>query len=162
MLDRKDYTIISLRGIAIILGRAQYNSGFVLTVLIMISHGPKTASEVELEQSVRSAVYNKSSQVESPNRDFRDILIVPQPLADSYKKDPKAVLELLLKIIDGANPPESALAAGYAIELLSGPGVGVICVEYFDKAKYDALDKDWKTTIRNHWMGKILAKIKGE
>jgi hypothetical protein len=64
--------------------------------------------------------------------------------------------------MDGANPNDSSLATGYAFELLLGPGRGVICVEFYDKKKYDVMDKAWETTPRQHWIDKLRSKMKSK
>jgi hypothetical protein len=90
-------------------------------------------------------------------------LEVPEPLAQLYKHHPRPVLDLLLKIMDGGSPKDSVLAAGYAMALLDGPGGGVVCVEHFyfgkHKATYDAVDKDWEKTPRQHWIKKVREKM---
>ena len=50
-----------------------------------------------------------------------------------YKKHPAAVSDVLQTIMEGANPRDSSLAAGYAFELFYGPGTGIVCVEFFDR-----------------------------
>lgn len=40
-----------------------------------------------------------------------------------------------------------------------GLGGGVVCVEMFDKATYDTVDKDWQVTPRQHWGKKVRAKV---
>lgn len=79
-----------------------------------------------------------------------------------YKADPKFVVDVLLKIMDEASAEDSVLAAGYAMELVNGPGVGVVCVEHFDKKTYDDIDKDWDKTPRQHWIKKVKAYAAGQ
>jgi hypothetical protein len=79
-------------------------------------------------------------------------LIIPEALSDIYRKHPRAVLDLLVKIIDGANPNDSVVAAGYAVSLLHGPAVRIVCVDLFRKDTYDKVKKAWDTTPRIHWM----------
>lgn len=135
-----------------------------LLLLIPVSHmsaeETKPALDAQQEKIVRESVYDSNPRLESPKRDFQSILVIPTPLADVYKEKPQAVLDLLLKIMEGASPKDSALAAGYALALLDGPGGGVVCVEHFDKAIYGVVDKDWKITPRAHWVQKVKTKMK--
>jgi hypothetical protein len=113
------------------------------------------------EAQVREAVYSEEIRVTS-DFDFQSKLVLPKALETSYTKHPQAVLGVLLKIMEGGRPRDSALAAGYAISLLDGTAVGVICVEHFDKKTYDSLDKDWRTTPRRHWIAKVNSRMKKE
>jgi hypothetical protein len=109
-----------------------------------------------VEKVVRDAVYNNNKpRTASPNKDFYSILLVPDSLTEAYKKHPQAVLGVLLRIMDGGNPNDSVLAAGYAISLLRGPGVGIVCIRHFDKETYDTVDKDWEVTPRQHWIKRV-------
>jgi hypothetical protein len=139
-----------------------------LTGPFMQADDKKTAFDAAAEKVVRQAVYDQPPTVEPvPQKDSQGrtvnvpitILVVPKPLAELYKRHPRPVLELLLRIMDGANPRESSLAAGYAMELLGGPGRGLVCVEFFNKDTYDAVDKDWEKTPRQHWMKKVREKM---
>jgi hypothetical protein len=115
---------------------------------------------IEEQGVVRDAVYNQkmmiySIDVERPHDAPLTRLFIPQALKDSYQKHPAPVLELLLKITKGANPGESALAAGYAISLVEGPAVGVVCCDWFNKDAYDKTDENWGTTPREHWIVQV-------
>jgi hypothetical protein len=134
----------------------------LMTVAMMQGNHVNDVFSASQELVVRECVYNETPGIESPNRDFRSILIVPDPLSTLYREQPKAVLALLLKIVDGSSPKDSVLAAGYAMSLLDDPSAGVVCVEHFDKATYDKVDEDWKTTPRKHWMRKIAAKMQDD
>jgi hypothetical protein len=132
----------------------------------------KPALDAEAEKSVRQAVYNYPPAVSPiPQKDPRTgielppitILVLPEPLAKLYKQHPRRVLELLLRIMDGADPKQSSLAAGYALELMGPPGRGLVCIELFDKNTYDVIEKNWKTTPRQHWIKRVqdcMAKMK--
>ncbi len=103
---------------------------FALTLVLLAeatvrAADSKVALDAEQEQSVRKAVYEGNSAIQFNMRTLQDTLWVPKPLVDLYRTHPRPVVELLLRIIDGADPVVSARAAGYAIELLEGPGVGV-------------------------------------
>jgi len=105
---------------------------------------------------VRRCVYDETPKkaAVAPG-DFQERLIIPEALSDLFRLHPSAVLDLLLRIIDGGNPDDSVLAAGYAISLLDGPVAGVVCVDVFDKGTYDKVEKAWKTTPRKHWIRAI-------
>ena len=92
---------------------------------------------------------------------LHDSLWVRQPLLDLYRTHPRPVIELLMRIIDGATPEVSARAAGYAIELLEGPGVGVVVVRLFveDETTYDTVRKDSKITELLHWIRKVNERL---
>ncbi|MFN4261935.1 MAG: hypothetical protein ACK4RK_21860, partial [Gemmataceae bacterium] len=74
---------------------------------------------------------------------------------------------LLLKIMEGANPEDSAVAAGYALSLIiierepkwpHGAG-GCAPVEFFDRETYDIVQKHWKKTPRQHWIGWVRKEM---
>jgi hypothetical protein len=132
--------------------------------LVLASEAKSMPSLDAAEESVvRASVYNETPRVGSNRLEVATVqgeLFVPKPLADLYKANPRGVLEALSRIIDGARPDDSALAAGYALSLLTHPGVGVVCVTFFEKDKYDIIDKDWEETPRQHWLSKIREKMK--
>lgn len=100
-------------------------SFLALFAVSFMSHGdPKDGFGPDKEKVVRDAVYNNDPQTVSPKRDFQSVLVIPKPLAELYKTHPRPVIDVLLKIIDGGRPDDSSLAAGYALELLAGPGGG--------------------------------------
>jgi hypothetical protein len=113
--------------------------------------------DLETEKVVREAVYNEQPVIYAPDHWSLDrALYVPKSLARVYDNHPEAVLDLLLKIMEGGRPCDSALAAGYAISLQAGPTVGSVCVEnFFNENTYDVLDKYWATTPRKHWIAKV-------
>ena len=111
---------------------------------------------------VREAVYAREASIVTDRRTFIRSLLMPEPLGTLYKQNPQPVLELLLVIMEGANPRDSSLAAGYAFELMGGPGRGVVMVEFFDKKTYDTVDKDWETTPRQHWIRHLRAEMKSK
>ncbi len=117
----------------------------------------KTALDIDSERVVRDAVYYEEAATFSKRElPGASMLVVPERLQKVYKEHPEAVVDLLLKIMEGANPRESVLAAGYAMSLLKGPARGAVCVENFEAKKYDSLDKDWRVTPRKHWIGRVL------
>ena len=136
----------------------------LFAVSAMSNSNPKDGFGADKEKVVRDAVYNNDPQTVSLKRDFQSVLVIPKPLAGLYKAHPKPVVDVLLKVIDGGRPEDSVLAAGYAIELLDGPGGGLLCVEMFytdkdAKANYDIVDEDWEMTPRQHWVKKIQEKM---
>lgn len=116
--------------------------------------GPNKALSPQEERTVRNAVYNEDARTAS--RDLRRILVVPNALADLYRKNSRSVVDLLLTIMDGASPKDSVLASAYAIALLQAPDVATVCLDNFDKLTYDIVDNDWKITPRKHWIKKVL------
>jgi len=129
------------------------------------------ALDAEAEKSVRQGVYNYPPTVSPiPQKDARGneslpitIVVVPEPVPAIYKKNPRAVLELLIRIVDGADPKQSSLAAAYALELIGPRSRGLVCIEFFDAKTYDIIEKDAKVTLRHHWIMKIrdaMAKMK--
>jgi hypothetical protein len=120
----------------------------------------KDTFDADAEKLVREAVYYNSPATTSRAMDADglariDILVVPEELTDLHRRHPEAVLGLLLKIMEGGNPRDSSLAAGYALSLLKGPEIGIICVRHFDKDTYDSFNKNWETTPRKHWIERI-------
>ena len=103
------------------------------------------------EQVIRDIVYGSGAGTSSINV----IVVIPKPIGELYKRKPTAVLTLLTRIVDGANPKDSVTAAAYAIELAAGPGGGLACVRTFKKDLYDDIDKVWGRTPRQHWLVKI-------
>jgi hypothetical protein len=124
----------------------------------------KPVLDADAENAVRRSVYdtppavspilprNSRGEIASPPI---TIVVVPDPVPKLYKEHPRAVIELLLRIMDGANPRQSSQAAGYALELMAGPGNGLVCIEFFDPKTYDTVQKDSKTTLRQHWIKKV-------
>jgi hypothetical protein len=150
-----------------------------LFVLFVLTAGPLAhadekppALNADAEKLVRRAVYDNPPKVSPiPQIDARTgiewppitILVVPEPVANLYKQRPRRVLELLLRIMDGAEPKQSSLAAGYALELMGPPSRGLVCIEVFDKNTYDLVEKNWKSTPRQHWIKRVqegMAKMK--
>src|SRR2546427_351434 len=117
--------------------------GFFIPVVVFTglmavpSNHQNEALTPDEERTVRKSVYDGEMLIVSPKMDFQDILVIPKPLTDLYKKRPRAVVDLLLTIMEGGNPRDSVLAAGYAIGLLDDPAVAVVCIDHFDKSKYD-------------------------
>ena len=135
----------------------------VLALVVSINAGiaqEKDELTTEQIQMVRDAVYSKSATTEFLRKELYDIVPVPKSLIEVYKQKPVKALEVLLLIMDGANPRDSVSAAAYAFELLEGPGAGVICLRVFKSEKYDVVDEDWKTTPRTHWIRHLRAAIK--
>ncbi len=124
----------------------------------------KAAFDVEADRLVRQAVYNENprAHVQLDLETFLlplPVVVIPEPLVKLYQQHPQSVLDLLLKIMDGGNPSDSVLAAAYAVELLVGRGVGVVCVDQFDPATYDTVDKGWGKTPRQHWIKKVRERM---
>jgi hypothetical protein len=122
--------------------------------------GPFDAAQ---EKAVRDAVYLGEPMIASPQKeDFHPVLCVPDSLTRLYEDHPQEVLDVLLRVMDGGRPEDSSLAAGYAVSLLQGPGVGRVCVEFFNAKTYDAWAKNWEMTPRQHWIEKVQEMRKKE
>jgi hypothetical protein len=122
----------------------------VLTLTSAIAVAPENLSIDELRM-IRDAVYYRDPILGSRRDETERVLELPEQIQKLFRSHPNAVLDVLASIMEGASPKDSSLAAAYAFELLDGPGVGVVCVDLFDKKTYDVLDKDWSTTPREHW-----------
>jgi hypothetical protein len=120
----------------------------ILIVLATDARGAADTLSVEQVRVVRDAVYDGKIIVYSSEELIDQYLYVPEPLTKLYKKHPSPVLDILFSIAEWGNPRDSILAAGYAFELLGGPGDGVACVNNFDKKRYDSLDTNWHRTPR--------------
>jgi hypothetical protein len=129
----------------------------LLTTHLVVADANLTIDEV---RAVRDAVYNNNPRLYSPDKSVERFLEVPKALTELYKQNPGQVLDTLSVIMEGGNPKDSILAAGYALELLAGPGHGTVCVDLFDKGTYDSLDKGWKTTPRLHWINRLKKERK--
>lgn len=117
---------------------------------------------VEDERTLRNAVYLKDIWTTIPREgewEFTQILVVPKEVTAIYKKDRLAALKVLQKIVEGGNPKDAMLAAGYAISLVRSPAVGVVCVEGRDEAGFDRFDEAWQKTPRQHWAGRVAMYI---
>lgn len=132
----------------------------ILSLSAITTNAVFTNLDAVQEKAVRDAVYNKNPQVYSPKMDFHSVLAVPEQLTKLYQKHPKAVIEVLQKVVDGGSPKDSATAAGYAIELMKGPGVGVVVLDHYKKDTYDSIDPTWKVTPRTHWAGRVRSHMK--
>jgi len=142
---------------------------FVLALVLLVEStmhaaDPMVALDAVQERLVRKAVYEGSSAIQS-NLDtlpVQDSLWVPEPLIELYRSHSRPVIELLLRIIDGAEPEVSARAAGYALELLLGPGNGVVVVQHYadNQTTYDTIRKGGKITDRQHWILKVNERLK--
>ena len=124
--------------------------------------GQPLVIDVGLEKAVRTAVYDHGIVIGTRfDRGLPfDEVGIPKSLKDAYVKRPKAVIELLLTIAEGGEPRDSMKAVAYAISLIDGPGVGVVVVSVFDRAKYDDIDPAWEETPRRHWIGKLNERIR--
>jgi hypothetical protein len=120
----------------------------------------ETALTREQIRVVRDCVYEGKATIGVLDRFGSPGLNVPMPLTELYRDKPRGVLEVLLVIVEGANPHESALAAGFALALAKDPGAGAVCIEYVNKDSYDTLDKHWMKTPREHWAELVQAALR--
>jgi hypothetical protein len=135
--------------------------------LLLLMDSTMHAAEKELvlnteqERIVRNSIYEGSSGIETNRQTLLDYLWVPEPLVNLYRKRPRSVVELMLRIIDGASPDVSARAAGYAFELLFGQGNGVIVVQRYaaNPTTYDSVREGGSITDRQHWIRKVKERL---
>ena len=126
--------------------------------------GGRTPLSVEDENKLRSAVYNNELGTAFPVKGewaFGEVLGVPAHVFTIYEKDPVGTLEVLLKIVEGGNPKDSALALGYALSVVAKtPWAGAIAAhEIIGRDHYDQLDDGWQCTPRQHWVGCVKSKL---
>lgn len=132
----------------------------VACVLIMtvVCHTTDNGLGVEDSRTVRNIIYKEKLIVQTAAPvGGAQIVNIPKQLVDLYKRKPASVLALLVRIVDGANPKESATAAAYALALVQGGGGGVaVALTFYSWGdKYDEFDDDWGMTHREHWLEKI-------
>lgn len=133
----------------------------LMVIIMTMIPAPKTKpAKLSPEQlaAVRAVVYDEELATESPNRDERSVIVVPEAVAVAYRQNAAETKLLLLKIVEGGNPADSIKAVSYLIELQDGPGSGIPAVLAFDYQTWDKVDEDWKMTPRDHW----LAQLKNE
>jgi hypothetical protein len=132
-------------------------------MLSVFSTTPSDRLTAEELVALRNAVYKGDLVSVSRNRDFHSELELPMVLTEFYKKSPDAVIDLLARIADGAPPGESFIAVCYGLEL-GKRGVGELLARNSDSemytTKYDVVQKDWGHTPREHWVGRLRAKLK--
>ncbi|MEZ6139664.1 MAG: hypothetical protein R3B84_03750 [Zavarzinella sp.] len=114
---------------------------------------PLTEQEKDL---LRKTVYGQSPAEHTPDDDITDrVLLVPDGVSRLYKDKPAQTLDLLIRIVDGANPNDSLMAASLAMELKHGKGTGLMCTIQFKSTSYDIIDTYWKLTPRQFWINKL-------
>jgi hypothetical protein len=125
------------------------------------------APAAEVEAKVRGALYEGvAPRIEPEVREVDgervrvppDRVVVPAILQELYKKNPEVVVEVLLRVADGARPTDSITAAAFALSLVDSPQVAVVIVEVFKAETYDTLNESWKQTPRQHWIDLIRQK----
>jgi len=130
-------------------------------VVIMTAPLPNTKPvKLSPEQlaAARAEVYNGELATESPNKDGKSVIVVPEAVAVAHRRNVAETESLLLKIIEGGNPADSIKAVAYLIELRDGPGSGIPAVLTFNYKAWDKIDNDWKSTPRDHWLAQLLKK----
>jgi hypothetical protein len=109
------------------------------------------------ERDLRRAVYDHDIITYVPQEGKlprADVLLLRDEVVAIYKKKPLATLRLLLKIVEGGNPKDGMLAAGYAISLVQSPAVAMVCVRR-RQDEFDKVSEGVKTTPRRHWTEKV-------
>lgn len=104
---------------------------------------------------VRGAIYGKGLSMGTMEDRVHDKVLIPWEIQELYKEKPEGVLDLLIRIADGANPFESMTAATYGLELAEGTGCGRVCFGTFKEDKYDS--EDWGQSLRMNWISRLRA-----
>jgi hypothetical protein len=119
----------------------------------------RTILTKEEEALIRKLVYEETAILVHPLEGkyaLLELLYVPDEITEIYKKCPVGTLGLLLKIIEGGNPKDAMLAAGYALAIAEDPVTGAICT----RGRRDSFDQVIKNsrksnTTRNHWANEV-------
>ncbi|HYV34129.1 MAG TPA: hypothetical protein VE988_00410 [Gemmataceae bacterium] len=142
--------------------RNMLSFGCFLLVMPLSAGGPQQGAKQglppEVEKAVREAVYSGKLLLAHPvdgKYALMEIVLVPEKVESAYKDHPDATIELLLAITEGGRPTDSMIAASFAIALGKSPAVASVVLSVFKEDAYDAVDKDWKVTPRQHWLGKL-------
>jgi hypothetical protein len=123
---------------------------------------PPVVLSAKTEKTVRDAVYSGELRLAHPldgKYALLEIVEVPVAIEAAYKENPAATLKLLLSIAEGGRPWDSVKALSFAMALVEDPAVGSVVVSLFKEKTYDEVDVDWEVTPRQHWLGKVKAKI---
>ena len=112
------------------------------------------------EDSVRKIIYGAKLRIYPVPGSLDEAVEIPDELVRIYSAHPDEVTDVLLRIMDGAQPQHSIAAASYAMSLIHGPDIGVVCVKFFEADKFDTVDRDWAVTPRQHWIRKVNAARK--
>jgi hypothetical protein len=124
--------------------------------------GMKSGLPAPVERAVRNAVYSGKLALAHPLQGqyaLLEIVEVPTEIETAYKDHPGATLNLLLAIAEGGRPWDSANAVAFAVALIESPAVAPVVISVYKEETYDEVDKDWEVTPRQHWLGKLKAKI---
>jgi hypothetical protein len=114
----------------------------------------------EQERAIREDLAEATPPAGSPVRNWPGGARVPVDLLAAHRRNSMAVLDFLVRLVVGSDPTESVTAAAVALALLGPEGGGRIYVERFDPASYDAVDPEWGTTPRDHWLATIRTRLR--
>ena len=135
------------------------HSPFTMLLLSALAIGDSTATlTVEETRLVRENVYDQPARLGSLAIGDPQALLIPEALVKLHGEKPQAVIDLLLVIMDGGNPKDSALAPGYALSFIDNTRVGAMVVRNSQAKTYDAVDKNWGKTPRLHWICQVVKR----
>ncbi len=113
-------------------------------------------------RAVREAAYGGPLLLFTPERPDggrgAEMVTVPAGLVTLYQRKPRAVVELLLVVVEGARPSDSVRAAAYALALTDRPTAGALPARHFDEETYDAPDSN-RINSRAGWAKAVRAKL---
>jgi hypothetical protein len=123
---------------------------------------PQATLSPKTEKAVRNAVYSGELHLAHPLEGkfaLLEVVEVPAAVEAAYKENPAATLKLLLSVAEGGRPWDSVKALSFAMAMVEDPAVASVVVSLFQEKTYDEVDVDWEVTPRQHWLGKVKAKI---
>ncbi len=136
-----------------------FSLALVLALIGKEPIGKPQPLSIKDEAALRKAIFRPLA-TQSPKRDFRSEVVIPEEVLSAYSKNPAEALRLLSRIADGGDVSDSLNAASYAISLVKGPRAGTVVWQTFAPGEYDAHDADWDCTPRSHWVTQIKMMVK--
>jgi hypothetical protein len=125
---------------------------------------PAALSGAEM-RDLRAAVYGGDAFLTVPERLVGgvagpEVVVVPGPVTALHRRKPRAVLVVLLAVVEGGRPADSVRAAAYALALTAGPAVGALPVRHFDEGTYDD-PAPARINSRSGWVAGVRRKLAG-
>ncbi len=134
---------------------------FIL-LLAPIPDAKKPTPELTAKElaAARDAIYTSELTSEQARDESTPSLIIPNPLAELFKRNPAAVLDLLLRIADGGRAEDSFRAVCYAIALTDGGIAADLTASRLEETvpKYEQVSEKWGVTHREHWVDVVKVK----
>lgn len=117
--------------------------------------GQMNALTIREEETLRDYIYNKKPEIggaQGIGLISAIFIKVPKEVESLYDKKPGAAINVIVKIVEGANPEESRLAAAYAVTLMEKHGFGgyIIYSDLFGNSEYEKLKQNDNVTWRMH------------